>query len=140
MVAKVVIAIGVTVSVTAVLAFSAWSLLAPIAGNIGHIIYQPNIKIVGQSYYPGACQTDYFLWIIPTGQHMYVEANLTLENTGNAPGLATVSFSADGASVTGDPSSFLVQAGQATTQVASLRVNDCGAHNYFAQISAVTGG
>src|SRR5947209_8277723 len=105
MVAKIVIAVGVTVSVTAVVAFSAWSLLQPLASDFGYIIYQPNIKIADQTYYPGACQTDYFLWIIPTGHHMYVQANLTLVNTGNAPGRASISFSVDGASVTSDPSS-----------------------------------
>jgi len=140
MVAKIVIAIGVSVSVTAVVAFSAWTLLAPLAGDVGHIIYQPNLQIVGQSYAPGACQQDYVLWIIPWGQHRYVQANLTLANTGNAPGRATVAFTANGQTISSDPSDFLVQAGQTTTQVASLRVSDCDAHDYYAQISTVVDG
>lgn len=137
MVGRYVIYIGVGISVTAIIGLSVWGFLGPLAGGIFGAVYKPDIHLTAQSFDVGACRSG--SWgPFPWGQITDIQANLTFSNDGNAPGKATVTFTEDGNPIGGNPSTFLVQAGQTTLQTAQIQVGDCLTHTYHAQISGVT--
>lgn len=129
---RVSITISVVIVVSAVVAVGGYAIVGYLAG----LATQPHPDLTVQGFSPGACQTDYTLWIFPTGSHTMVTANFTLRNTGLANGKVTITFTEDGAGVS--PSQdFFIGAGKTALMSAQFRIDGCGLHQYGAYISNV---
>ncbi len=128
---KVIIPITVVVTVSVVV----WGIVPLLQADLLAPVVGPKVELVNAQFTDGPCQTNYVLWVIPWGQYHTVTANLTLRNDGFTDGQATVGFATDGAG--SGQSDFLVVRGQTVQVAGQFRVNDCGTHQYSAQIDSV---
>lgn len=131
MVEQVVIVIGVVVVFSVVAAVG----IVDVVNSIASAALAPHVKLLSPEFSQGPCQTSYFLWIFPTGQYRAVMSNFTLSNDGLTRAKVTISFTVDGSTVA--QQDFFIAQGQTAQFTAQFQTDDCGAHQYWAQISNV---
>lgn len=121
---------SVVVVIGGFVAMDAWNSLS---ASVSNTLLAPNVDLLAYSFSPGGCQQNH-VWVIPWfGNHVDVQANVTLRNNGWLGGYAKVTFTEDGSPI--GEHDFYVGAGKTTPQTWQFTVNDCDSHTYGAQIS-----
>lgn len=127
-----VVVISVTMAFTLSFSFGLWQFLQR---NVADPILGPLVRIGSLSFSEGQCETEYILWVIPSGEHRIVIADFVLENEGLTDGKATLVFTVDG-QIVGDHT-FYIAAGQDEAKTHRFHAGDCAGHTYSAYIGDV---